>query len=490
MLNNNDSLFIVIRWLLNRVLPEKFNTAEKMKNALKLKRDDPVSIKHIPSIEKMYKVNINITGDDTYETSGKFNRTIEFEIEDKIYRYTVDQHKRKVLHKKYHYSPKIMNAYFISDGIVRIYTGEEEISMDYPAFKTFKEKYRDDRIFLQCKTHDVKKEFNQYKSDAKAIFKASDKDINLFKSTEMHVQAKALFYQLSNSTMSPEAIRGDEAEFLVGHAALIKAIKGEFENVWYYDVNTMYGSLLVRNMYPMKEGEFVTLKKLPEKLEYGLYLCEVIPSEDEKINLLFRYVDDNKYTHYDIMSARLLGLKIKLIKCKNNALIYTKDKLEYGQRLFKPTIDYLYDLKTRLTGSACSRVKAIISSLWGSLCERTEKKFTIAMDEEFECPEHMDIKSIFPIGNKLRITCVYEDGGQYATDYARIGVFLTSQSRYFMTRTCFPHLDSIVRIHTDSILSTKEIPELKLSNKLGEWKLEKYSHATILNNNSKPVFQK
>jgi len=503
---NNDCLFNVISWLLNRVLPEKFNTAEKLKAALKVKRNAPISINLMPTVEKLYKVNIKVTGDHTYQGSTKYNKTIEFQLNGGHYWAPNDPEKKKMLHVQYDYGKKgckkgvnkDLNVYRIEEGTTKVYTGKETLTMTYTEFIDFKVKYRDERIFYKADKDDLIKEFNQYKADAKAIYEASNGDINLYNSPAIHCHAKDMFWRLSNSTTTPEPIGQIEASFLKGRAALIKAVNGTYKNVWDYDVNTMYGYLMTINMYPMKEGEFVTLTELPEKLEYGIYMCNITPHKKEKLNMLFRFSDENRYTHYDIMSARHIGLKVKLLQQENNALIYTKEKLEYGSRLFKPTIDYLYDLKVK----EVPRMKHMISSLWGSLCEVAEKKVTIGWDEDFESPKNTYIKHIYRIGNKIRVTYAYNDERQFQTNYARMGVFLTSQSRLFMARTLFDHIDDIVKVHTDGFLSLKEIPrderaklidrsilpKLKIGTKLGQWKVKQYNQAIIENSNKRPIF--
>jgi hypothetical protein len=482
---HNDCLFNTINWLSNRNLPEKFNTAEKFKTALKLKRDNKVSIDYMPNVEKMMKVNINVTGDHTYISQKYYTRTINIQLIAGHFECVIDTDKKKELHIGYEYMAKKLVAVKIIDGEVTLYQGKQKefIKMDYINFKKYKEDNRDNKIFYEVSNKgDIIKEYQQYVADAKEIKKMTNNDINLFKSSAIHKHGKALFYKLSNNTLEADSIDQLEASYLKIKAGIISSIPGTYDNIYEYDVNTMYGSLLCKNMYPVKKGEFTTLKNLPEKLEYGMYKC--IISGDSK---LFRLNDNNLYTQYDIMNARMLGLEIQLMDVPNNALIYTKDKLEYGSRLFKPTIDYLYDLKQKVSENAQKRVKSIISSFWGSLCEVTEKKFTISIDEEFEAHKGSFINHIYRIGNNIRVTTA-SNNQPFATKYARIGVFLTSQSRYFISRTALPHIDHIKRIHTDSILSTKEIPEIKITSNIGDWKLKKYSKAIIKNSNSKPLF--
>jgi hypothetical protein len=50
-----------------------------------------------------------------------------------------------------------------------------------------------------------------------------------------------------------------------------------------------------------------------------------------------------------------------------------------------------------------------------------------------------------------------------------------------MSRYALPHIDNIVKIHTDGMMTLKEIPELKLSDKLGDWKVKQYKKVIIHN---------
>jgi len=63
----------------------------------------------------------------------------------------------------------------------------------------------------------------------------------------------------------------------------------------------------------------------------------------------------------------------------------------------------------------------------------------------------------------------------YKTDYARVGPFLTAFSRMLLVRQMLPFAKHIQRIHTDSFLLDCDMivdKTIKLSNKLGEWKIE------------------
>jgi hypothetical protein len=283
----------------------------------------------------------------------------------------------------------------------------------------------------------------------------------------------------------PDHIDQIEAQYLKTRGALMRGILGEYESVHDYDINSMYPHIMTLIMFPVKAGTFHTLQSLPEKLEYGIYRCSIKATTPLKKNMLFLFTDENKYTHYDITTARSLGLTIQMIKDgKANALIYTKDKLEYGSKMFKPTIDYLYDLKKK----NLPYVKTILNSVWGALVAKRKMKDTVDTNVEYIIPDNVTLEQIYPIGeDKIRFK-YHKNNDTFKTNYARIGIFLTSYARMHMARTMLPHIDSIIRFHTDSILSLKPIPELKISDKMGQWKYVHYKKANIYDIHKKPNY--
>jgi hypothetical protein len=96
--------------------------------------------------------------------------------------------------------------------------------------------------------------------------------------------------------------------------------------------------------------------------------------------------------------------------------------------------------------------------------------------------------SIRPIGNKTRVDSC-KIGKLFKTDYARIGPFITSFGRFHMLRSLLAHIDSVVYIHTDGFVSTKQIPELKIGKEMGDqWKCQPYAKAEIASRGRKPIF--
>lgn len=74
--------------------------------------------------------------------------------------------------------------------------------------------------------------------------------------------------------------------------------------------------------------------------------------------------------------------------------------------------------------------------------------------------------------------------GTFKTNFARLGPFLTSLARNRISRTIEPHLNNIVRVHTDGFMSNKPLfNHDELSTDIGKLKLEKTGSYKIINAN-------
>jgi hypothetical protein len=233
------------------------------------------------------------------------------------------------------------------------------------------------------------------------------------------------------------------------------------------DKNSAYPATLNNTGFsiPIKEGVFKKITELPPIMGYGIYRVIIHKSGDKNTDKLFRFNSNNKYTHIDVNNAREIGLKVELIvDDQSNCLLYSKRN--NSTVFFRSTINYLYDLKLKKVPFA----KDLLSQLWGALCQkRLVKKFV--KDEEFNIPNECDIERIDICGDTLKVA-YSSKSNLYILPYARFGPFLTAHARRHMSLIMLPYKENIIRCHTDSILSTCEIKELKLSNTMGDWKIE------------------
>jgi len=475
----NDCLWRAIRDARNGVehLPATLQKPEQLKRKLQIPRDSKVNIELIPEVEKIFKLNINVTGDHPHISPKYFKYTIDIELIDEHYQIPKDKMKQATLNKGYSYQRKRLVVYKCNEDTVEIYDGKELKTMSYTEFKDYKKENKYKIILSNAEDLDPKIYYKNYCNDAQVMFKESNGMIDLFKSGFNAQHARALFNLKSGNTKRPELLNQFESEFLQTFASLIYAEPGYFENVTQYDVNSMYPSIMAKIMFPVVQGEFKRLIELPEKPEYGMYRMKVYPSSDPKVNMLFRINDENKYTHYDIMAVKLFNLKYELIQDgQPNALVYSKETLEYGSKLFKPTIDYLYELKLKKV----PRANDILKALWGSLCDKQEYKVTLGPNDEPIDEPNIEVTAIYPVNDYTRVCYVKKDT-HYLTPYARIGPFLTSYGRYSISRMLYPHKENIVRIHTDGFISKEELEDLKINIELGGMKIEKVGDVFVKN---------
>lgn len=478
----NDCLWRALRDARNGIerLPKSIRAPEDLKRLLKIGRSDPVPLEKIPLTETICQFNINVQGEHTYISKNKYRQSVTIELINEHYQVPKSQYKQKTLTNGYNFHRCKLYVYSMIHDNVKLYDGKTMIQMNQRDLKLKKKEEKYKSIFVHT-DEDLKTFYDGYVADAKTLLKESSNLIDLFKSQHVRDHVRSLFNLKSCNTISPEPLTQLECDFLKTSAALMYCEAGTYENAIKYDINSMYPYCLTKICFPVKEGEFKYLKELPEKLEYGQYRVEI--EESSETRKLFRWNKDNKYTHYDIQAAKLLNLKVKLIvDDQPNALIYTKDKLEYGAKLFKPTVDFLYELKLKGVPYA----NKMLRTLWGSLCEKNVNHKTIYEDdEEFDITANARITGVYPIGNATRVEYCLHDS-YYATPYARIGPFVTSYARMFMAKLIFPHIKDIIHIHTDGFITTKEIPNMRISKELGDWKIEKQGEAVITKIN-KPV---
>jgi hypothetical protein len=252
----------------------------------------------------------------------------------------------------------------------------------------------------------------------------------------------------------------------------------DLDKAYDYDKRSCYPSIMCDDKFtfPVKEGRFVKLEKLPETyLSYGIYRVNISRSNDDKIDRFFRFNSFNYYTHYHINAAKMLGLNVGLIiDDEANALLYEKGRAN-GHTYFHQLIMELYKLK-----SESELAKPLLSCLWGVLCsKKIIKKSTV---NKLINLKNKKIEYINPIYGDNVMVGYMSDKQFYKYDYARIGVFLTSRNCEKMVKELLPFNDHIKRFHTDGFISDIPIP-LNIGDNIGDWKFEKEGKCKITNSN-------
>ena len=165
-----------------------------------------------------------------------------------------------------------------------------------------------------------------------------------------------------------------------------------------------------------------------------------------------------------------------------NAMIYTNDKLMLSRHVFKPLIDYLISLlpyaKTRC-------IKNMLSNIWGGMTEKNKKNFVLKKsDKRLDIPDDYEITHTHPCKNgRMFHVSPYQP---YKKPYARIGPFITSSRRNYLSNVIEPFIDNVYRCHTDSFLIDNVILDdvkksIVIDDKIGNFKIEKSGKCYIKN---------
>ena len=196
-------------------------------------------------------------------------------------------------------------------------------------------------------------------------------------------------------------------------------------------------------------------------MPFGIYKCKIIGDIDAK---LFRINPTNTYTHYDINSARRLGYEVKLIQNNQvNVLLYGGSDRTPAKSIFKKYIEFFYAIKKDLKGNRLA--KSFLNLLWGVMCQKKTitRKITDTEDSNL-------LLNTTVYGDECYAVC-YQDQTLFKSPMSRLGPFLTSYARKYMSELMTPYTNDILRCHTDGfILQGKH--KIETSKDIGKLKLE------------------
>ncbi|PKK71891.1 hypothetical protein RhiirC2_710770 [Rhizophagus irregularis] len=208
-----------------------------------------------------------------------------------------------------------------------------------------------------------------------------------------------------------------------------------------YDINEFYPSVLLQKgvQWPTSSGKFKTITRLNNNLQYGIYRVHIegLPKKSSpQCSQLFRYNQEEYYTHYDIEIARKNGLGVELINISPNAYVFNPENLMDGKELFEDWAKVLIAMK-RKKGIAGKVAKDLLVSLWGILCENPRKNGKVG-------------------------------------PHRRMKPFILALARKTITETIRPISNHVKRIHTDGFILTNTIDNnLQVGPNTGDLKCEK-----------------
>jgi hypothetical protein len=486
----NDCLYNCLKYMIFD-FDKFFESPEKLKKYLGLKRNDKIPIKNIEKIEKKLSTyQINVRGDYIYTSTLRTNKSINLLLQNE--HYTVDDTVKKPLLNKTarFYEKKVVLydklTYELYDGFTK-----KKISIEerYDILYNFKSPYilfdrEEQKKGVQTQIED---EYKQLIIDIDLLKKESNNVINLYKTGNVNNTCLDLFDKMTRFLAEPENILQDEGIW-IKEATTGSLIWGEkFEgNVYKYDVKSHYPYIMMsKNKFPLKRGEFIKLDTIDniEHFQFGIYRVIIEPSENEHINKLFRFSFNNYYTHISLEHARKLGLIMTLIiDDEPNFLFYSRDKLITFEEVFKPYVMFLFDLKNKNVNKA----KDIMNRLWGKLGEYDRsKKYD---DKDININEDEEIIELRPCNKNENINLIKTNkiNKPYKYNYARLIPFIKSIDRKYICEIIYDHKENIHQILTDGFLSDKLIHSNE-DVKIGELKYEGLYENVIIKNCAKVI---
>ncbi len=485
----NDCLFHCIRQAYGgeENMPQPVDKPWKLKKLLGLERNDKVPLDKLSAVEnELPKCSITVYGDYQYISSKQAPMNIKLKLSNE--HFTLVNNDNRVRTKKVKFNPvRKENVYSYTMGPCRIYNGDErEVSKDEITAMLKSQDY----IMLRADPT-LEETRAKYITLADEMLAITHDKINMYKYPSVAVASMDIFRYMSKLLKEPEPISAVEASIIskAFQGGLLYAKKGYEGFGIIYDVNSMYPAMLI-DMYlqfAMGEGEPMTLTDeefeqciAKKHFKYGFYRCRVERSGNDDVDKFFKFSYDHHYTHFDLLLAAELGLKMALVQDgQYNHYHYDRSKLVPAKKIFSQYVEFFFNLKKQ---NKCA--KELLNCLWGALCQKQRRVLLLKAEQSFNIDDDVEITSIKPSKNGGIKVGYHKAENVYATDYARIGPFLTSYARLKLVRAIKPYAANIVRIHTDSFcLDSKVKVDVKVGTDIGQWKVEYEGQITVNNVN-------
>lgn len=251
-------------------------------------------------------------------------------------------------------------------------------------------------------------------------------------------------------------------------------ISGKLEQGYYYDINSMYGAMMLQDMPTGKVISTLTRKK--DRI--GFYECEI---DQTNINLppLWQKVHNDakskdmlcfpadkftgNFSGNEIDMAIEAGAEVKIIKG-----IEWKDK----NPIFKEFIEYIYDLKEKTQYEWFRAfLKQVMVSLYGKFAEDKSKyKDTVQCGNVRDYYQHK--KNGAQIIDEVNLTIAKNKDKKLKYNknnhnLPHLSAYISALGREFIYKTAIK-LKSVAYIETDAVFTDKILPT---GDGLGEWKL-------------------
>ena len=501
----NDCLFNALRTAYNKTtMPSLLNDPAQFKTWCGVGRDDKIDlVEMIPKLEKKLKLNLTCHGNYEYESKRKYAggltlKTSEGHVEhayyikhwkDLTHGYKVnDVRKYPIVYKKNieDNTVKLCKYYKAGKGSRKIWTEDmtflDTFYKENPMRKMFFlksvesneepedviDKYIKQMIdFRQC-AYDVLSPLGLYVNGTMNPFNSQSKfgpiGLNYWYNTCPRSISDCDDIDCIEQNWIANAMTG----------AIVYKQDGTYRGVYEYDINSMYPHLLTVIDFITRRGKYKTVSKIKLKNDYQIFRC-VINGIDKRI---MRHNPKNYYTTLDIKTALENGYSVELIQDgEPNCLKYGKRTRLSGHEVFNTFVSALYKMKSQ----GCRDAKLPLNYLWGYLASRALNEVN-TYQKDLAIDDITDIKKIFhrsvdKDNNQhytFRINDKTKEGNlkRFKFAYARFAPFLLARGRRTIHEATKDHLDSIVRIHTDGWITTKEIDNIDVGDGLGQFKVK------------------
>lgn len=474
-----------------------WKTPEEFEKAFNLKKGEYVPVTLIPQIEKKLKnFRFEVRGHATYVSPKQANKTIRLLLYNEHYQFdeekSVKTYSNKLIFfkeeripllyqrdKRYDivYDPESNKLIKGIDLISRIWKNQpiKHLALENKCYITIPVDKTNKPDPITKKKKDLPTLYKEFVKNADELKELTNGELNLYKTGSYKTTAQYLFFKFYNGP-KPEPLSQNEAVWYdrcrTGPLTFCIPYDGEGYD---YDIISAYPSIMISNIsLPVKAGEFVKLKTLPDILNVGIYRCKI--TNNKNINgKLFKHSYYNEYTQIELNYYREHNLKIELIQDDQpNALIYTRDKYIKGTEMFKKFVDFMYPLKQKN-----KLAKIILDCLWGVLTSNDYKKKIyreLKPGEQATETEPFDttLCNIRPFSENEHIVEYVDNQHIFKTEFARIKPFILSAARVKLSRIIEPFIDDVVYCHTDGFV-TKHEQNVKLGDKIGDLKFKGYT---------------
>lgn len=467
----------------NDLLKRHFPSPLHLKCFCGVKKSDGIPLDKIPMIEDKLGYRINVSGEYTY-TSSKESKN---EINLRLWNEHVTVCKNKLNKLKYikNRENKVVMYKCPEFNKIECYDGKNFGVISFEKFTEKQKQYHLPFIYIKIKKEeDLKTSYDEFIKLADLLKEKTNGQHNLYKTGSIKNSALNRLFEL-NRTLSTEPLTSLEAEWISksSNSGLMFHKKGTYKKLYGYDIVSEYPTIMsdFKFSFPIKQGKF---KKLTQKefnemkyFDCGIYRAKI----HIKDYLLMKENKDNYYTHITLSRAKELGYKIEIIDDNEaNFLHYDKNTRIDSRTVFGKYINELIQLKK----AGIKEVKLLLNIIWGALCEKDLHHQFVKKNEQVEIKEGYLVHDIVSKRNgKYKLTTLNYDQ-YYKTNFARLGPFLTARGRAMISRIMEPHIDYIVRCHTDGFLSTKplefkkkntySIDNVKIGTDIGDLKYEGY----------------